>query len=165
METMEKQIRDALISAIKAEGLDAVGTFENASFSKRAASVASVGIESFSASPVGMNDYLGQIQGSTSVSEVYGKRTVLTAAIDIYTPKVLRAAGCGESAEKVYAALAAALSLGLRAKEIDSSAAAFDTATGMFRQHVRAMMDAYFTAQTDEYGLLLNFELKGVIRT
>ena len=165
METMEKQIRGALINAIKAEGLDAVGTFESGSFSKRAVSVASVGIESFSASPVGMNDYLGQTQGSASISEVYGKRAILTAAIDIYTPKALRAAGCGESAEKVYAALADVLSLGLRAKEINSSAAAFDTATGMFRQRVSARMDAYFTAQTDEYGLLLNFELKGVIRT
>ncbi|MEA4814707.1 MAG: hypothetical protein VB112_07365 [Oscillospiraceae bacterium] len=165
MDTMEKQIRDALISAIKTEGLDAVGTFENTSFSKRAASIASVGIESFSASPIGMNDYLGQTQGSASVSEVYGKRAVLTAAIDVYTPKALKAAGCGESAEKVYAALAAALSLGLRAKEINTSAAAFDTATGMFRQRVSARMDAYFTAQTDEYGLLLDFELKGVIRT
>ena len=165
MDTMEKQVKDALTAAIEAEGLAAEDRFETAVFSKRSAALAAVGIESLIASGVGMNDYLGQIQGASSVSEVYGRSAAVTAAIDIYTPKSLGGAACGDGAEKVYAALSAALPRGLRVRRISSAAAGFDTAVGMFRQRVSAELDAYFTAQTDESGLLLDFELKGVIRT
>jgi hypothetical protein len=162
---MEKQIKDALRSAIAERGLETTGIFENAAPAKRTKSVAAVGIETISASSVGMNDYLGQTQGGNTVSEVYGKRAAVRAAIDIYTPRELGADGCCESEEKVYSALSKELASALRAKELSSDETEYDKKTGMFRQRVHADLDAYFTAQTDESGLLLDFELKGVIRT
>lgn len=87
--TTSGQVRDAIVARLKVAGLDAIPAYEEERFRERSASVISVGARQTELTKAGMLDYLGERYDAElgCMAEVYGRRLLLTAAVDIYAPR------------------------------------------------------------------------------
>ena len=163
--TTSGQVRDAIVARLKVAGLDAIPAYEEERFRERSASVISVGARQTELTKAGMLDYLGERYDAElgCMAEVYGRRLLLTAAVDIYAPRRRGARGCEQTAEAAAEALLTGLPDGLQIEEMCWEKTEWDAEYGVFVRRGTARCTAYFVAQADERSAVLtDFILKGV---
>lgn len=158
-----RQIRDAVISALKAGGLEAEAAFPGKWAAERKTPLASVSVGAAEGRALGFCGYLGETRDKDGqVREVYGKR--LEGAISVEV-RARRAADCEEGGETAAAVLLGKLPEGIRPGELSWEALAWEKQTGLFLRRGTLKCEALFLAEArEEEPEFLDFVLKGVLR-
>ena len=157
-----RQIRDAVISALRAEGLAAEAAFPEKWAAERKTPLATVAVGTAEGRALGFDGYLGEIRGEDGqVREVYGKRLEGVITIDL---RAERAADCEEGGETAAAALLGKLPEGIRPGELSWEALSWEKQTGLFLRRGTLRCEALFLAETSGGPEFLDFILKGVLR-
>lgn len=158
-----RQIRDAVISALREEGLAAEAAFPAKWAAERKTPLATVAVGTMEGKAVGFCGYLGETQipgGGTR--EVYGKRLEGVIDLDI---RARRAADCEEGGERASSVLLGRLPEGIRPGELSWEALAWERETGLFLRRGRLRCEALFLAESaGQEPEFLDFILKGVLR-
>ena len=158
-----RQIRDAVIGALRDGGLAAEAAFPAKWAAERQTALATVAVGAAEGKSLGFCGYLGETRtpgGETR--EVYGKRLEGVITVDI---RAERAADCQEGGETAAAVLLGALPEGIRPGELSWEALAWERETGLFLRRGRLRCQALFLAESgDEGPAFLDFILKGVLR-
>lgn len=165
--TTSSQVSGALAFRLREAGLDAVEAYEREHFRESGGAVVAVRARETKLERAGLTDYLGERYDAAlgCMVEVYGLCLQLTAALEVYAPRALGAAGCDAEAERVTEALLTGLPEGLRLEDIAWEASGWDKVYGRFVRRGTARCTAYFTAEADERSAVLTeFILKGVRR-
>lgn len=159
-----RQMRDAVISALRAEGLAAEAAFPDKWAAERKTPLATVAVGAAEGRALGFRGYLGQTRGKDGEArEVYGKRLEGVITVDV---RGARAADCEEGVETAAAALLGKLPEGIRPGELRWEALAWEKQTGLFLRRGKLQCEALFLAETgDEEPEFLDFMLKGVLRS
>jgi hypothetical protein len=157
-----RQIRDAVISALRTEGLAAEAAFPEKWAAERKTPLATVAVGTAEGRALGFDGYLGEIRGEDGqVREVYGKRLEGVITIDL---RAERAADCEEGGETAAAALLGKLPEGIRPGELSWEALSWEKQTGLFLRRGTLRCEALFLAETSGGPEFLDFILKGVLR-
>lgn len=158
-----RQMRDAVISALRAEGLEAEAAFPGKWAAERKTPLASVSVGAAEGRALGFCGYLGEARGKDGeVREVYGKRLEGVITVDI---RGARAADCEEGGETAAAVLLGKLPEGIRPGELSWEALAWERETGLFLRRGKLRCQALFLAESgDEGPAFLDFILKGVLQ-
>ena len=158
-----RQIRDAVISALRTEGLAAEAAFPEKWAAERKTPLATVAVGTAEGRALGFDGYLGEIRGEDGqVREVYGKRLEGVITVDIRAPGALE---CREGGETAATVLLGTLPEGIRPGELSWEALAWERETGLFLRRGRLKCEALFLAESrDEGPAFLDFILKGVLR-
>ncbi len=165
--TAVRQVVRAAVRAIARAGCAATEAYSEETLRRCEAAVAAVGTRCAQIEGAGMVTYLGlrTDEETQAVREVYGRKMTLTLSIDVFAPRTLGAAGCGEAAETVTLALAEALPEGLRLRALRWEETKWDKASGMFRRCAQAEYAAYFVAETaEDETVFTDFVLKGTVK-
>lgn len=159
-----RQIRDAVIAALRAEGLAAEAAFPDKWAAERGAPLASVAVAAAEGRALGLCGYLGERRGEGgALREVYGKRLEGEIAVEI---RAERAADCEEGGETAAAVLLGKLPEGIRPGELSWEALAWERQTGLFLRRGTLRCEALFLAEGGDDGPeFLDFILKGVLRS
>lgn len=159
-----RQIRDAVISALRAEGLAAEAAFPGKWAAERKTPLASVSVGAAEGRALGFCGYLGETRGKDGEArEVYGKRLEGVITVDVRGP---RAADCEEGGETAAAVLLGKLPEGIRPGELSWEALAWEKQTGLFLRRGKLRCEALFLAESgDGEPEFLDFMLKGVLRS
>ena len=158
-----RQIRDAVIDALRESGLQAEIAFPSKWTADRKRALASVSVGAAEGKNLGFAGYLGEIrEPSGTVREVYGKRLEGSVTVDI---RAERAAVCEEAADLATNVLLGELPEGIRPGELRWEALSWETKTGLFLRRGSLRCEALFLAEsTEDTGVFLDFILKGVMR-
>ena len=158
-----RQIRDAVIAALRDGGLAAEAAFPAKWAPEPPAALATVAVGAAEGKAVGLCGYLGEVQtpgGETR--EVYGKRLEGVIDLDI---RAKRAADCEAGGETAAAVLLGKPPEGIRPGELSWEALAWEKETGLFLRRGKLRCEALFLAEAgEESGAFLEFILKGVLR-
>lgn len=159
-----RQIRDAVIAALRAEGLAAEAAFPGKWAAERKTALATVSVGAAEGRALGLGGYLGETRGDDGqVREVYGKHLEGVISVDV---RAERAAVCEEAAETAAAALLGKLPEGVRPGELSWEALAWEKQTGLFLRRGSLKCEALFLAERgDQETEFLDFVLKGVLRS
>lgn len=158
-----RQIRDAVISALRTGGLEAEAAFPGRWAAERKAPLATVSVGAAEGRALGFCGYLGETQDQTGqVREVYGKRLEGIVAVDV---RARRAEDCEHGGETAAAVLLGKLPEGIRPGELSWEALAWEKETGLFLRRGKLRCEALFLAESgDEEPAFLEFVLKGVLQ-
>ena len=157
-----RQIRDAVIRALREEGLAAEAAFPAKWAAERKTALATVAVGAAEGRALGFCGYLGETRGDGEAREVYGKRLEGVITVDI---RAERAADCQEGGETAAAALLGGLPEGIRPGELRWEALAWEKETGLFLRRGSLKCEALFLAESQgEDPVFLDFILKGVLR-
>ncbi len=158
-----RQIRDAVISALRAGGLKAEAAFPEKWAAERKTPLATVAVGAAEGRALGLGGYLGEVRdGSGRVREVYGRRLEGVITVDL---RAERAADCDSGGETAAAVLMSGLPEGIRPGELSWEALAWEKQTGLFLRRGRLKCEALFLAESgDGETEFLDFILKGVLR-
>ena len=158
-----RQVRDAVIHALRDGGLAAEAAFPSTWAAGRNTALASVCVGTAEDRALGFCGYLGETQGRDGqVREVYGKRLEGVVTVDI---RAERAADCQEGGETAAAVLLGELPEGIRPGGLSWEALAWEKETGLFLRRGRLQCEALFLAEAgEEDGVFQDFILKGVLR-
>lgn len=158
-----RQIRDAVIGALREGGLAAEAAFPAKWAAERKTPLATVDVGAAEGRALGFCGYLGETRGEDGrVREVYGKRLKGAITVDI---RAERAADCQAGGETAAAVLLGELPEGIRPGELSWEALAWEKETGLFLRRGKLACEALFLAETgDEDGAFRDFILKGVLR-
>lgn len=158
----------AIIEALRAEGLRAVKAFRRQELCAREDTLVCVSVKSARGLPAGFGGYLGL--GTDPVtglsSELYGARCALELALDIYASEGAQNGPdeCLRCAQLIPAALTA-LPEGLKPSSLEFGQALPDGETGRFLCRGVLTASAHFIARTgDGDGEFTDFILKGRVR-
>ena len=158
-----RQIRDAVIGALRDGGLAAEAAFPAKWATERQTALATVAVGAAEGKSLGFCGYLGETRtpgGETR--EVYGKRLEGVISVDL---RAARAAVCEEGAETAAAVLLGSLPEGIRPGELRWEALAWERETGLFLRRGSLRCEALFLAESGNEGPeFLDFVLKGVLR-
>ncbi len=158
---MTRAVLDAVLSALRAEGLTAVAQYPGQALDKKTPMVC-VGVRSQTLEPAAFGQYLGRQEVQGAVAERYGVKAEMTVLLDLYLPPA-RAGECQALFAKIAAALSA-LPAGVRLRKLTRGELAPDPATQMLRCPCAVDCDAWFTGLREEDGeTWLEFQLKGVL--
>ena len=159
-----RQIRDAVISALRAGGLEAEAAYPGKWAAERKTPLATVAVGAAEGRALGFCGYLGETQGADGqVREVYGKRLEGVISVDL---RAARAAVCEEGAETAAAVLLGSLPEGIRPGELRWEALAWERETGLFLRRGKLKCEALFLAERgDQETEFLDFVLKGVLKS
>ena len=159
-----RQIRDAVIRALREGGLEAEAAFPAKWAAERKTPLATVAVGAAEGKAIGLCGYLGEVRDAAGeVREVYGKRLEGTISVDV---RAERAADCEEGGEAAAAVLLGGLPEGIRPGELCWEALAWERETGLFLRRGRLRCEALFLAEAGEDGgVFLDFMLKGVLRS
>ena len=107
------QIRDAVVSALQAEGLNALAAYPDLRAMRCACPVAAVAVETAESRTVGFCNYLGEVTDpkTGAVREQYGKQLDAVIAVEI---RGGRAADCEQGCETAAEVLLGGLPAGIR---------------------------------------------------
>ena len=158
-----RQIRDAVIRSLRAEGLAAEAAFPDKWASERGTPLATVDVGAAEGRALGFCGYLGETLGRDGKTrEVYGKRLEGVITVDV---RAERAAVCQEGGETAAAALLGRLPEGIRPGELSWEALVWEKETGLFLRRGRLRCEALFLAEAGEDGgVFQDFILKGVLQ-
>lgn len=158
-----RQIRDAVIGALRAEGLEAEAAFPGKWASERKTPLATVAVGAAEGKNLGFCGYLGETRdASGQVREVYGKRLEGVISVDV---RAERALDCENGEETASAALLSGLPEGVRPGELSWEALTWEKETRLFLRRGRLRCEALFLAEAGEDGeVFQDFILKGVMR-
>lgn len=157
------QVRDAVIAALDAAGVNAVPAYEGAA-KRYKTPVAAVDVASAEGKPVGLCSYLGERYDETAgtVRELYGMQMDVTISLEV---RAAGASDCETAMESAAGALMDRLPAGLRLGELRWAGISWDKGTGMFLRRGSAGCKAAFLAEDrSEDGTLLDFILKGTVK-
>ena len=159
-----RQMRDAVISALRAWGLAAEAAFPGKWAAERKTPLATVAVGAAEGRALGFCGYLGEARGEDGEArEVYGKRLEGVITVDV---RAERAADCEEGGETAAAVLLGKLPEGIRPGELSWEALAWEKQTGLFLRRGKLQCEALFLAEAgDEGPEFLDFMLKGVLRS
>ena len=159
-----RQVRDAVIAALRAEGLEAETAFPGKWAAERKTPLATVAVGAAEGRALGFCGYLGETRGEDGEArEVYGKRLEGVITVDV---RAERAADCEEGGETAAAALLGKLPEGIRPGELSWEALVWEKQTGLFLRRGNLRCEALFLAEAgDEEPEFLDFMLKGVLRS
>lgn len=159
-----RQVRDAVIAALRAEGLEAETAFPGKWAAERKTPLATVAVGAAEGRALGFCGYLGETRGKDGEArEVYGKRLEGVISVDI---RAERAADCEEGSETAAAVLLGRLPEGIRPGELSWEALVWEKQTGLFLRRGKLKCEALFLAEAgDEEPEFLDFILKGVLRS
>ena len=159
------QIRDAVVSALQAEGLNALTAYPDLRAMRCACPVAAVAVETAESRTVGFCNYLGEVTDpkTGAVREQYGKQLDAVIAVEI---RGGRAADCEQGCETAAEVLLGGLPAGIRPGELSWEALSWERETELFLRRGRLQCRAFFLAQTEnETTMFLDFILKGAVTT
>jgi len=159
-----RQIRDAVIGALRGAGLAAEAAFPDKWTAERKTPLATVAVGAAEGRAVGFCGYLGETRdASGAVREVYGKRLEGEITVDI---RAERAADCEDGGETAAAVLLGGLPEGIRPGELSWEALAWEKETRLFLRRGKLRCEALFLAEAgEESGVFLDFILKGVLHS
>lgn len=159
-----KQMRDAVIAALRAGGMAAEAAFPAKWAAERKTPLASVFVGAAEGKALGLCGYLGETRDAGGgVREVYGKRLEGVIAVEV---RAGRAADCEAGSETAAAVLLGKLPEGIRPGELSWEALAWEKETGLFLRRGKLQCEALFLAEAgDEGPEFLDFMLKGVLRS
>ncbi len=159
-----RQMRDAVIDALRAGGLKAETAFPAKWAAERKTPLATVAVGAAEGKALGFCGYLGESRDARGeVREVYGKRLEGTVTVDI---RAERAADCEDGGETAAAVLLGSLPEGIRPGELSWEALTWEKETGLFLRRGKLRCEALFLAEAGEDGgAFLDFMLKGVLRS
>ena len=158
-----RQIRDAVIRALRDGGLAAEAAFPAKWAAERTTPLATVDVGTAEGRALGFCGYLGETRGEDGrVREVYGKRLEGVITVDIRAPGALE---CREGGETAAAVLLGTLPEGIRPGELRWEGLVWERETGLFLRRGYLRCEALFLAEAGEEGpAFLDFILKGVLR-
>lgn len=158
-----RQIRDAVIAALRDAGLEAEAAFPAKWAAERKTPLATVAVGAAEGKALGFCGYLGETRGpGGEVREVYGKRLEGTITVDL---RAERAAVCDDGGETAAAVLLGGLPEGIQPGELSWEALAWEKETGLFLRRGKLRCEALFLAEAGEDGgVFLDFILKGVMQ-
>lgn len=158
-----RQIRDAVIQALRDGGLAAEAAFPAKWAERHANPLATVAVGAAEGRALGFCGYLGEARTPGGESrEVYGKRLEGVVTVDV---RGSRAAECEEGAETASAVLLGGLPEGVRPGELCWEALAWERETGLFLRRGSLRCEALFLAESaGQEPAFLDFILKGVLR-
>lgn len=158
-----RQIRDAVISALRAGGLAAEAAFPAKWAARHAEPLATVAVGAAEGRALGFCGYLGETRTpGGEAREVYGKRLEGVISVDV---RAEGAAACQEGGETASAVLLGGLPEGIRPGELSWEALAWEKETGLFLRRGRLRCEALFLAEGGDQGPeFLDFILKGVLQ-
>ena len=158
-----RQIRDAVIAALRGGGLEAEAAFPAKWAAERETPLATVSVGAAEGRALGFCGYLGETRDKDGEArEVYGKRLEGVISVDL---RAARAAVCEEGAETAAAVLLGGLPEGVRPGELSWEALAWDRQTGLFLRRGRLKCEALFLAESGgQEPEFLDFILKGVLQ-
>ena len=146
------QIRDAVVSALAAEGVAALDAYPDQRARRYGCPVAAVAVETAESRTVGFCNYLGEVfdTGAGAPRELYGKQLEAVISIEI---RGQRAADCEQGCETA-------------AEVLNWEALTWERETGLFLRRGRLRCRAYFLARAEEGDtVFLDFRLKGAVTT
>ena len=113
------QIRDAVVSALAAEGVAALDAYPDQRARRYGCPVAAVAVETAESRTVGFCNYLGEVfdTGAGAPRELYGKQLEAVISIEI---RGQRAADCEQGCETAAEVLLGRLPAGIRPGELKS---------------------------------------------
>ncbi|MCF0138161.1 MAG: hypothetical protein HUJ66_07345 [Oscillospiraceae bacterium] len=154
---------NAVLTALKDEGIPAVRKFPAEALDRDSAAVA-VCLKSGSVTASGYGNYLGVCDRNGELREVYGSSAELTAGIEIYTPAAAGHAEpeCTALLGSICACVGALQGVTLRSFECGETR--FDPETEMFRCDAALKLTAYLTRSADENGVFTDFVLRGELK-
>ena len=159
------QIRDAVVSALAAEGVAALDAYPDQRARRYGCPVAAVAVETAESRTVGFCNYLGEVfdTGAGAPAELYGKQLEAVISIEI---RGQRAADCEQGCETAAEVLLERLPAGIRPGELNWEALTWERETGLFLRRGRLRCRAYFLARAEEGDtVFLDFRLKGAVTT
>ena len=159
------QIRDAVVSALAAEGVAALDAYPDQRARRYGCPVAAVAVETAESRTVGFCNYLGEVfdTGAGAPRELYGKQLEAVISIEI---RGQRAADCEQGCETAAEVLLGRLPAGIRPGELNWEALTWERETGLFLRRGRLRCRAYFLARAEEGDtVFLDFRLKGAVTT
>lgn len=159
-----RQMRDAVIAALRAGGLAAETAYPGKWAAERKTPLATVAVGAAKGRGLGLGGYLGQTRGEDGETrEVYGKRLEGVITVDV---RAERAAECETGAETAAAVLLGKLPEGIRPGELRWEALSWEKQTGLFLRRGELRCEALFLAQSrDEGPEFMDFQLKGVLQS
>lgn len=158
------QVRDAVVSALQAAGLEALAAFPADRAKQYAGAVAAVAVGAAEGKAMGFCNYLGECcdRESGTVRELYGRQLEGDIAVEV---RAERAADCEAGCETASGVLLGGLPEGIRPGELRWEALSWEKSTGMFLRRGALRCRAVFVAQAQEDGVgFLDFILKGVMK-
>ena len=158
-----RQMRDAVIAALRSGGLAAEAAFPGKWAAERKTALATVSVGTAEGRDLGFCGYLGESRGpSGEAREVYGKHLAGTIAVEI---RAERAAACEAGGETAAAVLLGKLPEGIRPGELRWEGLVWERETGLFLRRGYLRCEALFLAEAGAEGpAFLDFILKGVLR-
>ena len=159
-----RQIRDAVIDALRRGGLEAEAAFPAKWAAERNTPLATAAVGAAEGKAIGFCGYLGETRdASGGTREVYGKRLEGVITVDV---RAARAAVCEDGGETAAAVLLGSLPEGIRPGKLSWEALVWERETGLFLRRGKLRCEALFLAEAgEEEGAFLEFILKGVIRS
>ena len=158
------QIRDAVLTALRERGLEAVSAFPANQARPAKTAVAAVGVGAAEGAAMGFCNYLGEEYDAASgvTRELYGKLLEGDITVDV---RAVGAEDCQSGCETAAEALLEGLPSGIRPGELRWEALTWERATGMFLRRGTLRCRAVFVARTADDGeeTFLDFILKGVM--
>lgn len=159
-----RQIRDAVIDALRRAGLESETAFPAKWVAERNTPLATVAVGAVEGTAIGFSSYLGEIQDAFGrTREVYGKQLKGVISVDI---RAARAADCEDGGETAASVLLGGLPEGIRPGELSWEALVWEKETGLFLRRGKLRCEALFLAEAgEEDGVFQEFILKGVLRS
>lgn len=157
------QIREAVVTALRDAGIQAVRRFPTERARAYTGAVAAVGVGMAQGESVGFCHYLGEMtdQETQAVRERYGKEVAGEIIVEL---RAARAADCEEGCEQAADVLLGGLPEGIRTGTLSWEAITWEKSTGMFLRRGSLACRALFLAESEaESGVFLDFRLKGVL--
>ena len=159
------QIRDAVIRALRQDGLTAMEAFPPERIRAYEACAVAVDVGTAESGVLGFCNYLGELYDSETgtVHEIYGKQLGAEILVDV---RARRAEGCRLGCQQAAEVLLNKLPSGIRTEELAWEELRWEKETEMFVRRGRLRCQAVFVAQSDEDGeTFLDFQLKGVLNS
>ncbi len=159
-----EQVKNALIAALEAAGLQARSAFSPGWTQEYSEPVVAVGLRSGESRGDAFNFYLGIQEDPKTLKqqEVYGMRLELRLSLDIYSPAQGGSAGAEHTLVLLHQVMLNGLPAGLKPESLQWEEMHWDEETEMFLRRGELSCCAHFTASVSEDGALLSdFILKG----
>nr|WP_326186014.1 hypothetical protein [uncultured Oscillibacter sp.] len=125
------QVRDAVVSALRDAGLEAMAAFPADRAKRYGGAVAAVAVGAAEGKAMGFCNYLGERydEASGTVRELYGRQLEGDVALEV---RAERAADCEAGCETASGVLLGGLPEGIRPGELRWEALTWERSTGMF---------------------------------
>ena len=164
---MLDDILEAVVAAMKAEGLNAFREFPERRTDLKTGVSESVGIDSCKQLSSGMGEYLGTRagEGGTADTELFGRRLELELRFEIFSPfgTSFGASGCVQGGDRLRACFCK-LPSGIRVLDMKSGEISADEKLSAYRCVCNLRALAFMVAESDgENTEFLDFVLKGTV--